>query len=498
MTVVPASRPRSWTSSRRPSGGISPFMIGLALMGFAGRSHAAPEEPIVVENAKAGTTDWILDQVEVDEDQRSRAIEGFCSQASVAAGETLTVSVSTEPASSFRCRIYRMGYYGGAGARLVHETGSLPGTTQPTPDPGPRDVRECRWEPSFSLTIPGDWLSGVYLGKLTAEPSGLQSYVVFIVRDDRPADFVFQCSDLTWQAYNRWPGWSSLYDYEGNRWETRLSNDVSLDRPYSRYYNMLPIDDTAATPVVGSGEFLLWEFPLAYWMERHGYDVTYISDLDTHRDGMGLRRAKGFLSVGHDEYWTPEMFENVARARDAGVCLAFFSGNSLSGEIALDPALDGRPDRIFRRSRIFDEEEELMGASSYGVGLGDWTCRRPGHWLFEGTRMGEGDSIPGLVGWEFHGPPLRDDPSLVVLAGGRLNDSDGSELDREHAAVVYDGPEGNFVFNAATCWWSLPLSSPPGYLDVNRADFHEDDPRVQRMTRNVLDRIIEAGPSNRP
>lgn len=469
--------------------------LGLVLGSGPGELWAADENPVVVENAREGTTEWVLDRTEVGEDQRSPAIEGFCSHASVAAGETLKVFLSADPAASVRCDIYRMGYYGGKGGRLVHSTGPMRINPQPTPEPGPRNVRECRWEPSFEVTIPGDWLSGVYLGKLTAGPGGPQSYVVFIVHDVRRADFLFQCSDLTWQAYNRWPAWASLYDYGENRWETRLSNAISLDRPYSRYYNLLPVDDKAASPAVGSGEFLLWEFPLAYWMEQHGYDVSYISNLDTHTNGEGLLRARGFLSVGHDEYWTPQMYDNVTRARDAGVGLAFFSGNSISGEVALGPSGDGRPDRIFGRSRPFREEEGLMGSTSYGVGLADWTCRRPDHWLFEGTGMQEGDSIPGLVGWEFHGPPLKDDPSVTVVARGRVRHSDGRELERAHAAVVYDGPKGNVVFNAGTCWWSLLLSTPPGSIDPNRADFQEDDSRVQRMTRNVLDRMLEASPS---
>jgi hypothetical protein len=479
-----------------PRGALQ-VVLGLVLCGGPDDVDAADGNPVVVENAREGTTDWVLEKTEVDEDQRSRAIEGFCSHASIAAGETLTVFLSADPAASVRCDIYRMGYYGGKGGRLVHSERSLRVVPQSTPEPGPGKVRECRWEPSFELMIPDDWLSGVYLGKLTAEPSGLQSYIIFIVRDDRRADFLFQCSDLTWQAYNRWPAWSSLYDYGDNRWETRLSNDVSFDRPYSRYYNLLPVDDKAASPVVGSGEFLLWEFPLAYWMERQGYDVTYISNLDTHADGDGLLRAKGFLSVGHDEYWTRRMYENVARARDAGVCLAFFSGNSISGEIALGPGLDGHPCRIFRRSQPFRDEAELMGARSYGVGLADWTCRLPDHWIFEGTGMREGDSIPGLVGWEFHGPPLKDDPSVAAVARGGVMHSDGRKLDREYAAVVYEGPKENFVFNAATCWWNLPLSEPPGSVDPNRADFREDDPRVQRMTRNILDRMLKVGTARR-
>ena len=69
---------------------------------------------------------------------------------------------------------------------------------------------------------------------------------------------------------------------------------------------------------MGSGEFLLWEFPLSYWVEQQGYDVSYISNVDTHTDGPGLKRAKGFIPVGHDEYWTLEMYDNVSAARDAG------------------------------------------------------------------------------------------------------------------------------------------------------------------------------------
>jgi len=100
------------------------------------------------------------------------------------------------------------------------------------------------------------------LGKLTALDSNAQAYIVFIVRDDRKADLLFQCSDLTWQSYNRWPLWRSLYDFGKNRWHTDAGNDVSFDRPYAIYYNGLPADFVALSN--GSGEFLLWEFPLAF------------------------------------------------------------------------------------------------------------------------------------------------------------------------------------------------------------------------------------------
>ncbi len=66
-----------------------------------------------------------------------------------------------------------------------------------------------------------------------------------------------------------------------------------------------------ATAVILASEYLPWEFPLAFWLEKHGYDVSYISNIDTHADPAGLLRTKGFVSVGHDEYWTLDMHDNV-------------------------------------------------------------------------------------------------------------------------------------------------------------------------------------------
>ena len=51
----------------------------------------------------------------------------------------------------------------------------------------------------MSLKIPADWVSGVYLGRMTTIPAAeaepyWQSYVVFIVRDERQTDILFPCS----------------------------------------------------------------------------------------------------------------------------------------------------------------------------------------------------------------------------------------------------------------------------------------------------------------
>ena len=169
---------------------------------------------------------------------RSPFIEGYCSQQSVEAGEPLDIMVSINPPGRFQIEILRMGYYGGRGARLMQTLGPFPGRVQPDPEIGPRRLRECRWEPSARLTIPPDWASGVYLGRLTLQTdsptvAGWQSYVIFIVRDNRPADILFQCSDNTWQAYNCWPDSYSLYLHP--RGPLTGDVDVSFDRPYGKY-----------------------------------------------------------------------------------------------------------------------------------------------------------------------------------------------------------------------------------------------------------------------
>ncbi len=493
----------------------------------AAESKAARSDFIERENAKPGTRDWRLTKTRTLPGKinpnllngRSQVIEGYCSANSVRAGEKLQVMVSTNPVSSFKLEIFRTGYYNGDGARLVKTFDSLKGATQPDPSVGENYVRECQWEPALEFEIPADWLSGVYLGKLTARKSGLQSYVIFIVRDDRPCDLLFQCSDLTWSAYNRWPADYSIYTkHEGFSSTGVPSGTVSFDRPYALFTH--PVNKNKKSG--GSGEFLPWEFPLSFWLEQHGYDVSYISNIDTHTDAAGLLRTKGFISVGHDEYWTLDMYNNVRKARDEGVNLAFFGGNSVLCVVPMLPSIDGTPNRATRREGWFmpvsgkipeavkrkmvnqegfepnmgPDGAQLMGArldnegNSGGRGSGDWTCAMPDHWLFEGTGMKKGDSVKGLVGWEWHGAPAMDLPGMKVVAEGTpfIN---GKEMGR-YTSTLYDGPKNNVVFNAATIWWANGLSSPPGHVNPSRHGVTQQGPdkRVQQVTHNLFRRFI--------
>ncbi len=457
--------------------------------------------PVVAENQKPGTTEWLLKNPKVTPPHqlwhmfglRCPWIEGYCSHMTIRAGQTLSIYVSTDPESQYTLDIYRTGYYGGKGARLMTSLGPLQGTTQSMPEPGHQRVILCDWKPSVELPIPHDWLSGVYVGKLTELREGIDSYIIFIVRDDRKADMLFQCSDMTWHAYNRWPFNYSLYCKDDSDAYTGSGVDVSIDRPFGKYTQM--VDQPLSC---GSSEYFLTEFPIAYWAEQQGYDISYVSNWDTHY-GAGLDRAGGFLSVGHDEYWTQQMYDNLKTAIDGGLNVAFLSGNAVFCKIKLKASPDGRRDRIYERDGRFRPREKwLMGAMSTPpvIGGADWICRLPEHWVFEGTGMREGDGIQNLVGWEFHGDPA-DIPGLQVVASGKTDGRrfpetkpDSRNRSGVYTATIYPGQHGNFVFNAATCWWADGVSEPPGYL---RSDWYGrrngSDPRVQRITKNLLDRM---------
>lgn len=476
------------------AGALAPLAPAATAAAGTGRSR------IAAENARPGTTDWQLTFVRT-ENHRSEMIEGYCSHTSARAGETIDVFLSAKPATDVTIDLYRIGYYGGKGGRHIARLGPFAVATQPTPPVGKNRLRECQWTRATQITIPPDWVSGVYVGKLSCRGHRYQSYLIFVVRDERKADLMFQTSDTTWQAYNKWPDAYSLYDSDPPHRPWNATTWISYDRPYGFYPQVVsqPLSQ-------GSGEFLLWEYPLCFWLEQQGYDVTYCSNIDTHADGPGLDRVKCFLSVAHDEYWSLEMYRNVQAAIGRGLNAAFLCGNSVSGVIPLHLRnAAGRPHRIIYRRGMFGgasarnntepweqhgpDEALLVGARTMSPanGSANWIVTNASHWIFAGTGLKNGDEIPGLVGWEHHGDPGKI-PGLEVIAAGTALKANGDSS--PYAATVYPGPRDNWVFNAATIFWSMGLAQPPGLLPPSShlGRPHGVDERVQKITANFFAR----------
>ena len=283
-----------------------------------------PANAIVAENCLAGAPRSQWDVTGAGD----TTIQGFATQMSVNRGETVSFKVKTD-APAWRADIYRLGWYGGLGARqvaTVQPSAALPQSqpaclTQPS-----TGLVDCgNWAVSASWAVPATATSGIYLARLVRTDTGGASHVVFVVRDDASrAELLFQTSDTTWQAYNDWGG-ASLY--KGG--PVGRAYKVSYNRPFN-------------TRAVDNGQDWLFnaEYPMLRWLEANGYHVAYASGIDVDRDGARLRNHRVFLSVGHDEYWSGAQRANVEAARDAGVHLAFFSGNEVFWKTRWEPSLD--------------------------------------------------------------------------------------------------------------------------------------------------------------
>jgi hypothetical protein len=259
-------------------------------------------------------------------------IEGYASAASVNRGGQIGLFVNTS-APSYTMDVYRLGYYGGLGARRMLPTITRSASTQPgCPQDPATGLIECNWGNPYVLNIPNssdptDWMSGIYVVKLTAS-TGPQQYIQFAVRDDaRFTDVLMQQAVATYQAYNVWGG-KSLYGTIANRVDTaNKAEKVSFNRPY---------DGDQGN---GVADLFTWEYPMLFWLEKEGYDVSYATSVDVDADPNLLISHKVFMSVGHDEYWSSNMRDNVEGARDRGVNLAFFSGNTSYWQVRFEPSL---------------------------------------------------------------------------------------------------------------------------------------------------------------
>jgi Bacterial Ig domain len=413
---------------------------------------AAPANKIVAENCKPGnpSTEWDINGV------GDVTIQGFSTDISYNVGETAAFKVKTD-SPRYRIDIYRTGYYGGLGARLVgtvQPSASLPqGQPECTTDWSVR-LYDCgNWAVSASWQIPADAVSGVYVARLVREDPGgtwrmdnnrepgpkpasqphaygaqgigklrnplkepRASHIVFIVRDDASkADIVMQTSDPTWTAYNQY-GLGSSYNGttasgEGGGQALR-ANKVSFNRPQMNR---------------GGGsvnQYFNAEYALSRFLERNGYDVTYFAGVDADRRGELLKNHKLFISVGHDEYWSKGQRTNVEAARDkSGVNLAFMSGNEVFWKTRYEPSIDGskapwRTLAIYKETHTrLTDNGELQPGRKIDPLAGVWT----GTWRESSPYNPEGPQPENdLTGTIFTVNANRQDPLVVPAKFGKL------------------------------------------------------------------------------
>ncbi|MEU5878044.1 DUF4082 domain-containing protein [Spirillospora sp. NPDC047279] len=274
--------------------------------------------PVACENSKPGSPSSEWEKAS----GAGQTIEGFTTNFSVNVGQQVQFKIRTT-ASAYSVDIFRMGYYGGDGARKVATvTPSLSPQNQTTQcvTSDVTGMTDCSaWGVSASWQVPANAVSGIYFAHLVrTDGQEDDNHVVFVVRDDSShSDMVFKTADSTWQAYNRWGG-NSLYAGDSTEAPGRAVK-VSYNRPFG----------TREDTPWGRDFVFANEYPMVRFLEAQGYDVSYIGSADADQRGDLIRNHKTFLSVGHDEYWSGNEFNNVMAARDAGVHLAFFSGNEV-------------------------------------------------------------------------------------------------------------------------------------------------------------------------
>ncbi|HLZ63215.1 MAG TPA: N,N-dimethylformamidase beta subunit family domain-containing protein [Ktedonosporobacter sp.] len=482
----------------------------------ASAASSAPN-PITLENALPGTTEWMIPA----ERSATVQIQAYAGARSVAPGQPLTFYVSTQEAGTpYAITIYRLGWYQGAGGRLVTSIKNLVGQAQgyfnevtfeliksPSAHTDPAThLVEARWQPSHTLTIPADWTTGVYLAKFT-DAHGMQTYTSFTVRGNPTAPYVLVTPDTTYAAYNNWGGHSL---YASNSKEQVPAAKVSFDRP--------------STQNQGSDQVLSYQANAIRWFERQGYDLTYLSNIDMHANGALLLRHQAYISLGHDEYWTMGMRNAVENARDQGKGLAFLEANAAYWQVRLEPNSAGVANRSVVCYKVLTAQDDLHRDPLYnvnnqlvttqwrdallgrpenamiGVMYSNYNNNQQGSaWhvapqvqtaLFKGTGLAAGQQYNyGLVGHEWD--KVFDNghtPSTLKILGSSPTVSIDGKTDLSHT-TYYVAPSGSMVFATGSIFWTSALDSYRYSISPWKNEA-QAVPEIQNLMGNVMDALI--------
>ncbi len=489
--------------------GVSTLSASALIEALSGTAAAA-DNPIVTENQQPGSNGWQVSLTPATD--VGGQIKGYASATSVNKGQSITFYISVNPAQTYTIDVYRMGWYQGLGGRFLQHIGPFNGVQQPAPTlDSVTGLLTCNWAPAYVLTVPTTWTSGIYLALLT-NAQNYQSYIIFVVRDDsRVAPLLYQQSITTYHAYNNYPDdgktGKSLYDHNSYGANTIAGTPravkVTFDRPITSSYWQ------------GSGDYLSWEAYFVRWMERSGYDVTYSTNVDTHASGSRLLNCKGFLSVGHDEYWSKAMRDAAEAARDAGVNLAFFGADAAYWQIRFEASASGVPNRVivcykdatkdpvqgptttvqFRSALVNRPEQSLMGVQFTSQTLNNtylnYVVINSSNWVYAGTGFNEGDSVTGIVGYETDHrwttfPPPNSVPGTYTLLSTSPYTNYNNASDWANSSI-YQAPSSAWVFAAGTIAWSWGLD--------NGGSHGVPDARIQQTTANILNKFVTSSPS---
>ena len=470
---------------------------------------AAPS--IAAENRAAGSRAWRS----ADRDTRRSGIDVYVSEQDARPGQVERIYVRAPRLRSVRIRLFRIGWYGAAGARLFYASAPLRVVAQPAcTHTAATGLTECDWHPTLSLTLPSALPSGVYI----VEASGARGRArdaIFVLEAARSARIVVHIPTATWEAYNDWGG-DSLYPGGRPVLATGTSQGVSVsyDRPYAT--------------TTGAGQFFFREAGLVRFVERYGYPVSYVGSEGLDRDPSALAGARAVLDDGHSEYWSERERAAFERARDAGVSLAFLSSDTLAWRVVYAPATAASSEAGAASHRIIAYKEfanvdpvagrtgafadggaSLTGSAFVGCidprsatfprasyRYYDWApspSLRPA-WLFSHTGFASRSRVASILGYELDERVAATPASTTLVGGGvapcgvaRTPGPRPLGAPNVGATTLYTARSGALVFASGTLGWNFgvaPLADPSA--DVRRPP----DPRLVALTRNLLDRML--------
>jgi len=424
-------------------------------------------------------------------------VSGYLDADSAADGDVVGAHLAcTRGRAEVRLAAYRIGWYGGAGARLVWT--SAPVALVPRPVPGGGGLPHLitpTWPVSVDLRIDGSWTPGFYL-LLAQDARGraLSAAVPLVVRDPAGTEPILVKADsLTWNAYGDWAGWSLYHGPVGTHAQQAADRArvVSLQRPLtgSGYHQLLAMD----LPVVREVERL---------GAARGIDAGYTTDVAVDADPAQLLHHAVVVSGGHSEYWTTRMYDGLLSAADAGVNLAFLGANNLWWHTRLEGGTPGRPAReVVYRVLAEDpaarqdpaeatvqwqtqgrDPAAVLGQSHAAIDVhGGLRLYHPPSWFVVGTGLADGAVLPLAVGNEADGfnPRGHNPPDTQVLAAGVLDGRGGPVLVTSSYSTR---PSGAAVFAAGSTDWACALSPACPDAPIPAATTRA----VTQLTDNVL------------